>query len=148
MGLRDQLFGPSAATAALLSNYGKALIGVGKAEAALEPLSRAEAMSIEFAGPASALHVAVLLGHAEALAKAGKPGAPGKLAEARRQLTGMGEPPPLIASWQLAAGKVALAEARTEDARTALREAVRLAGAAGPAAERLRAEAKGLLDAM
>ncbi|AUX68306.1 hypothetical protein CHX26_01135 [Porphyrobacter sp. HT-58-2] len=148
VALRDQLFGPSAATAALLSNYGKALLGVDKAGAALEPLARAEAMSLEFAGPASALHVAVLNGHAEALAKAGRAGAVEKLGRARQHLTAMGDPPPLLASWQLASGKVALAETRPDEARSALREAVLLAQSSGPAGERIRAEAQGLLDAM
>lgn len=145
VALRDQLFGPSAATAALLSNYGKALLAVGEPERALEPFARSEVMSLQFAGAASPLHISVQLGHAEALARSGRTDALAKLRAARDGLSQMGDPAPLLAAYQLAFAKVARVEGRDAEARTALAEAVRLAREAGPAADRTRTEAETLL---
>lgn len=145
VALRDSLFGPSTATAALLSNYGKALLAVGKPQEALEPFARAEAMSLQFSGPATPLHVSVQLGRVEALARLGLDGAPELLAGVRTQIAQMGDPAPLMAAYQLAAGKVALAEDRPDEARAALAEALRIAGEVGPAAARITTEAEALL---
>lgn len=143
--LRQELFGPSAATAALLSNHGKALVGTGRHALALEQFAAAEPMAVQYAGPGSPLVISLLLGRAEALAKSGGAQALGELDSARGMIAALGDPLPLLAAHQLTLGKVHQAENRPTEAQTALREAVRLAGEAGPAAERIRAEAEGLI---
>ena len=64
--IRDALFGPSAATAALHSNYGKVLLQTGREEEALRELELATRMSETYAGAESILHIAALAGLAEA----------------------------------------------------------------------------------
>lgn len=143
--LRQELFGPSAATAVLLSNHGKALLGTGRPAQALEQFAAAEPMAEQYAGPGSPLVISLLLGRAEALARSGGTQALAELERARGMIAGLGDPVPLLAAHQLALGKVYQAENRPAEAQAALREAVRLAGEAGPAAERIRSEAASLL---
>jgi tetratricopeptide (TPR) repeat protein/tRNA A-37 threonylcarbamoyl transferase component Bud32 len=144
--LRQELFGPSAATAALLSNYGKALLGTNREAQALEQFAAAEPMAVQYAGNASPLVIAIKLGRGEALAKAGETGALGELEAARSMIAKLGNPAALLAAHQLALGKVHQAERRPAEAQAAWREAVQLSASAGPAAERVRAEAASLVS--
>lgn len=70
--LRTTLYGPSAATAALLSNYGKTLLRIGRSQQALPHLRTATAMAREHAGPASLHHASALAGLIEAIANTGE----------------------------------------------------------------------------
>lgn len=144
--LRDQLFGPSAATAALLSNYGKALLAVGKPDLSLVQFERAEPMSAQFAGSGSPLHISAQLGKAEALAGQKKSGSAELLTSVRGQIAQMGDPLPLMAVFYLASGKVSMASGSKADAQRDLNEAIKIASEIGTPADRIRAEGEALLD--
>ncbi|MFN4114323.1 MAG: protein kinase domain-containing protein [Sphingomonadaceae bacterium] len=145
VSLREQLFGASAATAALLSNHGKALLGIDQPARALARFEQAEAMAVQYAGPASPLTVSIQLGRAEAMARSGSSGAVGVLDGTRKTIAALGDPLPLQAAFELAFGKVHLAEGREDPGLAAIRRAQELAAEAGPAAERIRSEAAALL---
>ena len=66
LALREQLYGDSAATAALVSNLGKLRLQIGQAAAAAELLQRAAVMAERYAGVGSLHHVAALGGLSEA----------------------------------------------------------------------------------
>ena len=70
--IRRSLYGPSAATAAVLSNYGKTLIEIGEAERAVAYLEEAAAMAAEHAGPGSLHYASSMAGLADALAASGR----------------------------------------------------------------------------
>ncbi|MCH8488763.1 MAG: serine/threonine-protein kinase [Oceanicaulis sp.] len=70
--IRRSLYGPSAATAAVLSNYGKTLIEIGEAERAVAYLEEASAMAAEHAGPGSIHYASSMAGLADALAASGR----------------------------------------------------------------------------
>lgn len=57
--LRTKLFGPSAALAALKKNLGEAYWHLGDHAAALQLMSEAESMTVEFVGAASPLHIGI-----------------------------------------------------------------------------------------
>ncbi|MCC5981779.1 MAG: serine/threonine protein kinase [Oceanicaulis sp.] len=71
--IRRSLYGPSAATAAVLNNYGKTLTEIGEAERAVAYLEEAVAMATEHAGPGSLLYASSKAGLADALAASGRP---------------------------------------------------------------------------
>ena len=134
--IRDALFGPSAATAALHSNYGKVLLQTGREEEALRELELAARMSETYAGAESILHIAALAGLAEAeLATGGRDA----MASAREAvaLADRLDHPQAIASANLALARVAAAEGNAALARPALTRARAQAQQMGPAGARL-----------
>ncbi len=69
--LRRQLYGASAATAALLSNYGKTLVQLGRSAEAIPVLEEAVAMARTHAGAGSLHHASAAAGLSEARFEAG-----------------------------------------------------------------------------
>ena len=72
--LRRELYGASAATSALLNNYGKTLIRLSRPVEALPYLREASGMALEHAGPGSLHYASAMAGISEALADAGEGG--------------------------------------------------------------------------
>ncbi|ABI76756.1 serine/threonine protein kinase [Hyphomonas neptunium ATCC 15444] len=70
--LRNTLYGASAATSALLNNYGKTLLRLGRADEALPFLRQASEMALEHAGPGSLHYASAIAGVSEALSDAGE----------------------------------------------------------------------------
>ncbi len=144
LALREQLYGESAATAALVSNLGKLKLQGGQIDAAVDLLQRAARMAERYAGKHSLHHVAALGGLSEALLARGDVAA----AEAAAL-----EANPVPANAERAQGVVtamaALALARVRHAQGRGDEAAQLLarvdaevdGLAGAAATRLRAQA-------
>ncbi len=141
--LRRRYYGPSAATAALLGNYGKLLLQSGRAGEALPILREAAGMGSQYAGHGSVHHISALSGVAEAeLAQA-------DVAQAERSaetaLTaavdtlGIDHPATGIAS--LALARIRAEQQRPADALRLLDEADRIANAAGASGARLSAHA-------
>jgi Tfp pilus assembly protein PilF/predicted Ser/Thr protein kinase len=82
--LRRQLYGPSAALAAMQANLGKIVLRAGRADEALPLLEEALAMSREFTGGQSPLTISTLQGLAETRIRLGQlDAAAAQLAEAR-----------------------------------------------------------------
>ncbi len=71
LALRRELYGPSAAMAALQSNLGKTLLQLQRADEALPLLQEAAAMAEQYAGADGVLTVAARLGLADALSATG-----------------------------------------------------------------------------
>ena len=138
--IRDKLFGPSAATAALHSNYGKVLLQTGRADDALRELELATRMSETYAGAESILHIAAMAGLAEAQLATGD-GDP--MANARKavDLADRLGHPQAIASANLALARVAAAQGDAALARPALARARGQAAQMGPAGGRLLQQA-------
>ena len=139
MTLRRQLYGPSAATAALLNNYGKLLLQTGRAGEALSLLAEAAAMGSRFAGVGSMHHVAALSGVAEAQLRTGNAaGAENTAREALAAADGrLGPQHPGAAAPRLALARVHLA-------RTLLDNVDAIASAAGPVGQRIAAQSADL----
>ena len=70
--LRRALYGASAATSALLNNYGKTLLRLGRPEDALPYLREGADMALEHAGPGSIHYASAIAGVSEALSDAGE----------------------------------------------------------------------------
>lgn len=144
--LRRQLYGPSAATAALLNNYGKLLLQTGRAAEALPLLAEAAAMGARFAGAGSMHHVAALSGVAEALlalddVDRAEASAREALAAADQRL---GARHPGAASPRLALARVAMVRQRAQQAHALLDEVDAIAAAAGPIGQRIVAQSADL----
>ncbi|MBY9067168.1 serine/threonine-protein kinase [Hyphomonas sp. WL0036] len=140
--LRRQLFGPSAATAALMSNYGKVLMQLGRHAEARPLLDEASKMAERFSGAGSMLHVAALSGLSEAeLVDTGEGEATAALAV---QLAG--ENPAARAMASIAYARTLAHAGRKEAAVAALAQAERDIPALGPAGARLQ-QAAGALRA-
>jgi non-specific serine/threonine protein kinase/serine/threonine-protein kinase len=140
--IRRQLFGPSAGTGALLSNHGKVLLQLGRAQEAATLLAEAATMSEQFAGAGSMQHVAALAGLSEAQLALGAPDA---LALARRALEAaqLGKsPPPAKAMALLALAKAQKAGGDGAGARQSLAALDAMLPALGPAGARLAEAAK------
>lgn len=133
LALRRQMYGPSAATAALIGNYGRVLQRLGRHEKALELAAEAEAMARSHAGPASPLTQALRVTHAESLVALARPAeARGVLGEFRDEANES-----LAANLRLRAALAEAEAAATEvdlpAAAAALAEARELAAAMGAA---------------
>lgn len=72
VNLRNELYGASAATSALLNNYGKTLLRLGRPQEALVYLRQATDMALEHAGPGSLHYASAIAGVSEALSDAGE----------------------------------------------------------------------------
>ena len=142
VNLRRQLYGPSAATAALLNNYGKLLLQTERAGEALPLLAEAAAMGAQFAGVGSMHHVAALSGVAEAQLALGNPDraevtAREALAAADQHL---GAQHPGGAAPRLALARIHLARDELAPIATLLDTVDAMAAAAGPAGQRIAAQ--------
>ena len=144
--LRRQLYGPSAATAALLNNYGKLLLQTERAGEALPLLAEAAAMGAQFAGVGSMHHVAALSGVAEAQLLLGNPER--AEATAREALAAadqhLGPRHPGGASPRLALARVHVARNEQAPAIALLDIVDAMAAAAGPAGQRIAAQSASL----
>ena len=144
--LRRQLYGPSAATAALLNNYGKLLLQTERAGEALPLLAEAATMGAQFAGVGSMHHVAALSGVAEAQLALGNAGpaevtAREALAAADRHL-GPGHPGG--AAPRLALARIHLARNQQAPVAALLDTVDAMAAAAGPAGQRIATQSASL----
>lgn len=142
VALRRQLYGPSAATAALLNNYGKLLLQTERAGEALPLLAEAAAMGAQFAGVGSMHHVAALSGVAEAQLALGNPDraevtAREALAAADQHL---GVQHPGGAAPRLALARIHLARDELAPIAKLLDTVDAMAAAAGPAGQRIAAQ--------
>ncbi|MFY2763978.1 protein kinase domain-containing protein [Arenimonas sp. MALMAid1274] len=146
--LRRRYYGPSAATAALLSNHGKLLLATGRPEDALPVLREAAAMGARFAGHGSLHHVAALSGQSEAELALQRIEAAALSAETAlaAALETLGRDHPGTGMASLAVAAVAGHQQRWGDADALLREVERIATSAGPAGARLTAQASVLRD--
>ena len=137
--LRRELFGPSAALAALINNHAKALLLTGDAAQALPLAREATAMAREFAGEGSMLHAASAAGLSEALLGTGQRA--DALVTARSghlaalQTSGAGSPPEIVA--QIALARANAANGDKGAARDQLASAEKGVAAMGPAGARL-----------
>jgi len=146
VSLRRQLYGPSAATAALLNNYGKLLLQTERASEALPLLAEAAAMGAQFAGVGSMHHVAALSGVAEAQLLLGDPGraevtAREALAAADQHL---GPSHPGGAAPRLALARIYLTRDERAPVAALLDTVDAMAAAAGPAGQRIAAQSASL----
>lgn len=140
--LRQQLYGASGGTAALLSNHGKVLLQLGRVAEAEKLLADAVPMSAEFAGEGSMQHVAALAGLADARLAIGAPDA---LAVARQALAAadLGKsPPPARAMALLSLAKAQRANGDTAGARQSLKAFDAVVLSLGPAGARMAEAAK------
>ena len=146
--LRRRYYGPSAATAALLSNHGKLLLMTGEPAQALPVLREAAAMGAQFAGHGSLHHVAALSGQSEAELALTRTLDAERSAEAALSaaLEKLGRDHPGTAMASLAMAAVRGEQARPGDAQALLVEAERIAAAVGPAGARIGAQAAVLRD--
>ena len=146
VNLRRQLYGPSAATAALLNNYGKLLLQTERAGEALPLLAEAAAMGAQFAGTGSMHHVAALSGVAEAQLALGdaaraEVAAREALAAADQHL---GSSHPGGAAPRLALARIHLARNQHAPVAALLDTVDAMAKAAGPAGQRIATQSASL----
>lgn len=135
LALRRELYGPSAAMAALQSNLGKTLLQVGRSAEARGLFAEAVPMAVQYAGADSLLALSAGLGEADALSALGEHPA------ARERLDALGariadsfpEAHPLGVLHALSEARWAEAAGRSEARSEALSTATRRAEALGPA---------------
>ena len=134
--IRRRYYGASAATAALLSNYGKTLVQLDRAEEAVPVLQEAADMARATAGPGSLHFASATAGLSEALLKAGRADDAARVAESGlndvRAALGSGHPGVGVAAVGL--GRVRAAQGRDVEARALLDEAEAALTPLGPAA--------------
>jgi non-specific serine/threonine protein kinase/serine/threonine-protein kinase len=137
--LRRELFGPSAALAALINNHAKALLLAGQAGEALPLAREAAAMAARFAGEGSMLHAASAAGHSEALIAAGdvaEGAAVARAAWAQAQAASGPDAPPATVAL-IAHARAVAASGDADAARSLLARAEAGVAAIGPAGARL-----------
>lgn len=146
--LRRELFGPSAALAALINNSAKALLQQGDATAALPLAEEAASMARSFAGEGSMLHAAAAAGLSEALIGVNRGDDALDVAElalsGAQQASGAGSPPATVALIAViralaASGQIRAAEARLSEAEAGV-------AAMGQAGNRLGAGLNELIE--
>ncbi|MBN8552046.1 MAG: serine/threonine protein kinase [Caulobacterales bacterium] len=134
--IRRRFYGPSAATAALLSNYGKTLVQLDRAEDAVPILQEASTMARETAGPGSLHFASATAGLSEALIEVGRVDEAADIAEAGlndvRGALGAGHPGVGVAAVGL--GRARAAQGRDAEARALLDQAETDLAPLGPAA--------------
>lgn len=142
LAIRRELFGPSAASAALVGNYARVLQRRGEHEKALALVDEAEPMALSYAGQESPLTLSLMLTRAELLLAMARPQAADAVL---RSLESMPQLPPTLqlravlarATWLRDNGRPALARARVQSA-------IELAESLGAQGEALRADIEGL----
>lgn len=150
--LRRELYGPSAALAAMQGNLGKILLRAGRPRDALTQLAPALAMSRQYTGDHSPLTVAILQSQVEArIALRELPAAEGLLAQAKAAArANSGETQVLYAMCVGLEARLRLAQGRVAEARRLADDMAGLLHALGdagapyaPEVQRLRAELAG-----
>lgn len=133
---RRAAYGPSATTAAVLNNYGKTLINLGRPSQALPYLREAAAMAREHAGPTSLTYASAVAGHSEAKAGAGDAQAALRIAGQAYDeiIVATDGPGPASAIIAIAMARVLAGEGDTDQAGSLLDEAESALSALGPAA--------------
>ncbi len=140
--LRRELFAPSAALAALLSNYGKLMLQKGDPDAALPLLAEAVDLAREYAGPRSPHMIAAMLGLADAHTARGQTDtADGVLTQAEHlALEATGPTHPLAVMVGLSRARWDAASGRPEAAALRLDAAEQAFAAMGPAGQAYRSQ--------
>ncbi|MCR5876765.1 serine/threonine-protein kinase [Phenylobacterium sp. J426] len=135
LDVRRRLYGPSAATAALLSNSGKTLLQLDRPGEAVPLLEEAVDMAREHAGPGSLHYASAVAGLSEAYLGLGRTGQAAGLSEAalRTVRAALGESHPATAVVAVSLGRVRAAQGRGDEARSLLDGAQRSLSALGPA---------------
>lgn len=146
LALRRELYGPSAAMAALQSNLGKTLLQVGRAAEARTLFAEAVPMAVEYAGPDSLLALSAGLGEADALSALGESAAARERLDALAPSIARGFPDahPLGVLHALSQARWATAAGQPEARDQALAKARRRAEALGPAGRPYLAAIEGL----
>lgn len=133
--VRRSLYGSSAATAALISNYGKTLLQLNRPAEATPLLEEAVAMAREHAGVGSLHYASSLAGLSEAYLALGRTTeAAGRSEEGLRAVQaelGAGHPATAVVS--VALGRVRAAQGRGDEARALLDASEQSLSALGPA---------------
>lgn len=135
MEVRRALYGPSAATAALISNYGKTLMELDRHAEALPYLREASAMAREHAGVASLHYASATAGLSEALLATGDVSGAERLSAAAvvEIEAALGADHPATAVIRVSLGRVLAAQGRKAEARRLLDQAQAALAALGPA---------------
>jgi non-specific serine/threonine protein kinase/serine/threonine-protein kinase len=140
LAVRREGYGPSAATAALIGNYARALLKNGKADVAVPLVEEAEAMASAHAGDSSPLTLSLRVTHAEGLLGLHRLEAAASVLDA---LAGL-DPSPLPAVLQLRAdvlrGTLAHAQGDPSRARAALERVRAQALTLGAGADTMRGD--------
>ncbi|HUH89555.1 MAG TPA: serine/threonine-protein kinase [Lysobacter sp.] len=137
--LRRDLYGPSAALAALINNLGKTLNVLGNHLEALPLLHEAMAMATEHAGgDANTITLSAGLGLVDALAATAQPLQAQETLDwlQPRIIDNYGEQHPLAAMLEVSRARALHAAGKTTEARQALALATQLVEALGPAGKR------------
>ena len=136
--VREALYGPSAALAAVLGNYGKSLIALSQFQDATEVLARARSMALEFAGPGSLHFAASSSSYMEALIAAGQVDSAVAVFEADDVRVSESEAPgsPAQAAFDVGAGRVLAETGQLPEASERLDRAEAIFSALGPAGGR------------
>ena len=134
--IRRRYYGASAATAALLSNYGKTLVQLDRAEQAVPVLQEAADMARSTAGTGSLHFASATAGLSEALLNAGQTDQAARVAEAglREVRAALAPGHPGVGVAAVGLGRVRAAQGRDDEARALLDEAVAALEPLGPAA--------------
>ena len=134
--IRRRYYGASAATAALLSNYGKTLVQLDRAEQAVPVLQEAADMARSTAGAGSLHFASATAGLSEALLNAGQTDQAARVAEAglREVRAALAPGHPGVGVAAVGLGRVRAAQGRDDEARALLDEAVAALEPLGPAA--------------
>ncbi len=136
--IRRTLYGDSAATAAVLNNYGKMLLRLDRTNEALPHLEQAVEMALDHAGPASMTYASAVAGLTETLSKIGQ--AERSLQAARdghaRVAGAAGETSPAAAVTAIALARETAANGDMKTARALLDQAEATFQSLGPSAAR------------
>lgn len=132
---RRRMYGASAATAALISNYGKTLLQLNRPAEAAPLLEEAVAMAREHAGVGSLHYASALAGLSEAWVKLGALDQAASLSEQGLAdvRAALGATHPAAAVVAISLGRVRAAQGRGAEARALLAEAQTTLAALGPA---------------
>lgn len=135
VAVRRELYGPSAATAALISNYGKTLIQLRRFQEAVPLLREASEMARKHAGVASLHYASSMAGLSEAVLESGRIAeAEGLSLQALSEVeAALGAAHPATAITQIALGRIRAAQGRKAQATELLDQATATLAAIGPA---------------
>ncbi|MBI1407824.1 MAG: tetratricopeptide repeat protein [Caulobacter sp.] len=135
VAVRRELYGPSAATAALISNHGKTLVLLGRNAEAIPLLREASEMARRHAGVASLHYASAMAGLSEATLATGRTSEAERLTVAAlgEVRSALGPDHPATAVVEIALGRVRAVQGRKGEARTLLDHATRTMAAIGPA---------------
>lgn len=136
LAVRRETLGPSAATAALMGNYARVLLKLGKTDAALPLVDEALAMARTTSGETSPLTLSLRVSRADALLQSGQLDDADAALEALAAVDGI--PVPLAARADILRGLSAVAAERWMEARTASGRAAVAIDSMGPAGDALR----------